>query len=131
MLCRKVNDELLVGQGEGLQSYDKGVGTVAGGRIERRGQILRLSDVEKLRLESQGSCGDLDLLPLRWDSRIAHIEKSGDSRCSGNQVPEELDPFRVELRDDGAQSRDIAARMGEASDDALPNRIADPQDDHG
>jgi hypothetical protein len=95
MLCRKVDDELLVGQGEGLQSYDKGVGTVAGGRIERRGQILRLSDVEKVRLETQGSRGYLDLLPLRWNGWVAHIEEGRDSRSAWHQVPEQLDSFRV------------------------------------
>src|SRR5206468_6144911 len=122
---------VLLGQREGLQSHDEGVGTVPDGGLERRSQILRPSDVEKLRLETQGPRRPLDLLPLRWNGRVAHIEEGGDSCSAWNQVPEQLDPFRVELRHDGAQPRDIATRMGKAGDDALPNRIADPQDDYG
>src|SRR5207247_1262492 len=106
-------------------------GRVPEGGLERRSQTLSPSAVETLRLETQGPRGHLNLRPLRWNGRVTHIEEGGDSRGAWNQVPEQLDPFRVELRHDGAQPRDIAARMGKAGDDALPNRIADPQDDHG
>src|SRR4030095_3448177 len=119
----KVDDELLVREGEGLESHDQAVGSVHDGGIECRCEVLGLSDVEKLGLEAQGSRGDLDLLPLRWKSRVAHIEEGGDSPRSWNQVPEQLDSFCIELRHDGAQPRDIAGRMGKARDDALPDRI--------
>src|SRR5882757_4102222 len=97
----KVNDELLVREGEGLEPHDQDVGSVPDGGIECRRQVLGLSDVEKLGLEAQGSRGDLDLLPLRWKSRVAHVEEGRDSRRSWNQVTEQLDSFCIELRHDG------------------------------
>src|SRR6185436_13811257 len=69
--------------------------------------------------------------PLRRESRVTHIEEGCDSCGSRNQLPEQLYPLRVNFRYGGAQPRDIRARMCEARDDALSNRIADANDDHG
>ena len=99
--------------------------------IERPPQILRLSDVEKLGLETQGSRRPLDLFPLRGTSGVAHIDEGRESYGSRNQFLQESDPFRVYLRYKSAQPRHIRARACETRDNALPNRIANPRDDHG
>ena len=47
-------------------------------RVKGAPKILGPSNIEKLRLESKGSCRDLYLLPLSDECRVAQIQDHSD-----------------------------------------------------
>jgi hypothetical protein len=95
----KVNNEPLVRLREGVEPDDECIGTLPDCALKCRAQSLRLSHVEKLRLEAEGSRCRLDLFPRRGKRGTTHVEEGSDSGGSRKQFPEKLDPFCVELRD--------------------------------
>ena len=108
---------------------DECIGTLPDCALKCRAQSLRLSHVEKLRLEAEGSRCRLDLFPRRGKRGTTHVEEDSDSGGSRKQFPEKLDPFCVELRDNGADPGDISTRVGEARDDSVPDGIGKPRND--
>jgi hypothetical protein len=77
----------------GVQSRRAPVIVSAGPGRARAPEILGRSHVEQLGLDTQGWRRPLDLCPLKWESRITHIEKARDACNSRNHLVEQLDPF--------------------------------------
>jgi hypothetical protein len=67
MLCGKVNDDPLIRLRQGVEPHDDHICTLPDRAVERRPQVFRLSHVEKLGADPEGSRGRLDLSPRRWD----------------------------------------------------------------
>ena len=126
MLRREVDDDLLVRLREGVLPDDERVGMLPDCAREGGPEVLGLSHVEQLRLEAEGTGRRLDLFPGRRESRAAHVQEGRDPGGFRNHLPEQLDPFRVDLGDDGAHPGDVPAGSGEARDDALPTGSASP-----
>jgi hypothetical protein len=80
---------------EGVKSHHERVGTLPDRTIERRPQILRLSHVEKVGVDTEGSRRRLDLFPLRWDRGVAHVEEGRESCNCRHRFLEQGDAFRV------------------------------------
>jgi hypothetical protein len=88
--------------------------------VERAGQLLGTSNVEKLRLHTERPRRSLRHAPLNRENRIAHVEEPRDSGELRKQLLEQLDAFGIDLDVVVAEPRDVSARAPEAGDEAAP-----------
>jgi hypothetical protein len=104
------NDSSPIRLRDAVQSHDKRVGTLPQCGVECARQILSLSHVEKLGLDTQGARRELDLFPLEGMRRVTHVEDAGDSGRSWKQLSDQLDPFPIYFRVEATQPGDPGAR---------------------
>ena len=65
-------------------------------------------------------------------NRIARVDEQGDHPGLGNQLGNKLEPLRRQLGSHDAEAREVAARPGEAGDQASLDRVAaDAREDDG
>ena len=93
MLYRELNDMFSVCLGEAILCHDEGVCTLLQGRFECALEILGLTHVEKLNLDTQLLRCPLCLLPLRDERRVTHVHEDCNSCNFWNYLSEEFDPF--------------------------------------
>ena len=63
------------------------------------------------------------------ESRIVRVHEQGDPPSLGNQFPQQLKPFGIQLAGEEADARKVAARPGEAGDQTLLDRVAAGDED--
>src|SRR5499433_1038857 len=124
MLHRKVDDALLICLRDSIYHNDECVGAPRAGVIERAPECVRLAQIEKLRLNTQGACRCLDPGPVTSNRVVTRIGENRDPRESRNYLPDQLEPFRRQFTNDSAQPGDIPARTREAGNKTDPKRIA-------
>ena len=73
MLRRKINDESLISLCEGIKTNNERIDPLSGCGIERWLQIISLSKIEKLGLETKGSRGCRNLSPRSWDGKPSRL----------------------------------------------------------
>ena len=131
MLPCKLDDELAIRLGEGVERDDEPVGTLLERLLERGPQISSLPNVEEPGFDAHGPRCALDLFPRRRDSRATHVAQGRDPNGFRNQRAENLNTFRIQLCDHRVQTCDVRAWAGEARHDALRDGVARSRDDDG
>src|SRR5262245_10002101 len=99
------------------------MGTCRAGLIKCSFDVLARSDIEEARLNAQGTHGPLNLAPFERKKWAAHIHERRDPGDAWNHLFQQLDSFAVCVSRLRALSRDIAARPGEACNEAQTERL--------
>src|SRR5215831_1716375 len=107
-----------------VDGHDERLGTVLRCCLKGARQVLVTSHVEKLRLDAERFRHLPHLPPLRWESRIAHVEEARDPCQSRPQLPQKINPFRDYFHVITAEPGDIRARVVEAGNETSSYRIA-------
>src|SRR4030095_8040083 len=94
-----------------------------GDRHEGAVEILRGPDVDRMETDAQGPGRDLQLLEPRHMQRGGSVRKHRDTREAGHDLLNELELLGRDLAARGRHARDVAARPGEACDQARSDRI--------
>src|SRR5262245_24549508 len=109
MLPSKLDDELAIRLGEGVEGDDEPIGTLLDRSRERGPQISSLPNVEELGFDAQGSRRALNLFPRRRHGRATHVAQGRDPNGFRNQRAEKLNTFRIQLCDHRVQPCDVPA----------------------
>ena len=122
--CRQLGQlDTPVGQ-EGGGANEEGVGSLACKRRERGIDLAAVAGVE-----------DLDLQPLGAGSRfhashcslgigsIGRIDEHGNTNGPGHQLAQEFQPLCSQFSSEKIDTRQVAARPGEAGDKTKPDRV--------
>ena len=96
------------------------------GLVER----IRVSHFHRLKLYSQGSGGGLHLLQ-DVGTGSGRMPEIGDTGDSWHGLLEQLQPFPHELWVAAAQPRGVPARLRQAGDEPLANRVRNGRQDDG
>ena len=83
ILHRKVDDALSICQRDSIYHHDACVGAARAGVIERGPECVRLAQIEKLRLDTQGACRCLDPGPVTSNRVVARIGENRDRASPG------------------------------------------------
>src|SRR5262245_26054310 len=99
------------------------VGALLGHHRKSALEVLRLSHLLRLKRHSQRASRILRLFPSKPVSGVGCIPKNRASRQTGYHFLEYFQTFCAELRIENRKSRNIAARVSEAADEAGPHRV--------
>src|SRR5262245_1764378 len=111
------------GQG-GSGPDEQRIGPVARHGLERRIDLAIAVGIEDLDLQRHRACRRLEVAQRRLGvGRIRGIDEHGDATSPGYQRAQELQPLCHDLAVEKIDARTIAARSGEAWDEAEPDRV--------
>src|SRR6266852_1913477 len=103
-----------VSQNEAVRHDGERVGALVRNDAERVCELFGLPHVYPLQLDVQRFGGPLSLPPGHGDERIRRIREDREARELRQRLLEEFQPLAFQLRHDGGQSSDVAARSREA-----------------
>jgi hypothetical protein len=89
--------------------------------------VLRCSD--GLDSYAQLGCRIIRLAGAKHHAWISVIPEHGHARCIGDNLAEEFESLRAQLRGQQREARCVSARVGEAGHDPSPDRITDARED--
>ncbi len=118
---------------EHVASDVQGFGAVAHERGEGRLDLAPGAGLEDLNLQSHCTGGVRYVSKRALGSRdIGRIDQHGDANGLGHQLVQKCQPLRLQLSREKIDSRQVAARPGEAGDKTKLHRVfADAEDDRG
>ena len=91
--------------------------------FERLREIGGAPYLERMKLDSELPCWELDFFPTECGAAVLWIPEHSHAGELGNNFPEELQPFSNQLRDDLGQPRDVATGPRQALNKPSSNRV--------
>src|SRR6266566_9815073 len=108
----------------GVWAEEKRVWPLARKRCEGRVDLPAGAGVEDLHPPPPRTPRGFDLSHLRLRARrISRIDENGDTSHCGHQFAQKFQPLRHQFTDEEIDAREVAPRLGEASDEPKLDRV--------